>query len=146
MPTAANFFSTEHKEAIVAAIRRAELMTSGEIRVHLETAHKLPAYDRAKQLFEQLKMHRTEQRNGVLFYLAINTRTFAILGDKGIHDKVGPDFWTHIKDDMAVHFREGRFTEGLVRGIDAAGKALQSFFPRKDNDQNELSDAISFTD
>ena len=146
MPDARHFFSPQHKEAIVAAIRRAEKMTSGEIRVHLETKHKLPAYDRARQLFEQLKMHQTQQRNGVLFYLAVESKTFAILGDKGIHEKVGPDFWVHIKDDMAAHFREGRFTEGLVTGIDAAGKALQTFFPYLGDDTNELTDDISFTD
>ena len=89
-------------------------------------------------------MNKTELRNGVLFYLAVKSRKFAILGDSGINAKVPEDFWDKIKEDMAAHFKKGEFTEGLVKGIEEAGKSLKAYFPYKSDDVNELSDDISF--
>jgi uncharacterized membrane protein len=100
--------------------------------------------DRAAYLFRQLDMHKTQLRNGVLFYLALNNRRFAIIGDKGINQKVPENFWDDIKLKMIDHFRDGRFAEGLVYGITVAGEQLKKHFPYYKNDVNELSDDISF--
>jgi uncharacterized membrane protein len=100
--------------------------------------------DQAAFIFKQLKMHETEQRNGVLFYLAIHNRQFAILGDAGLNARVPEGFWDQIKEVMAGHFREQRFTEGLCQGIRMAGEKLIEYFPYLQNDTNELSDEISF--
>jgi uncharacterized membrane protein len=97
------FLNNEQKALVENAIREAELNTSGEIRVHVESEIKGDVLDRAAYLFEYLKMHKTAQRNGVLFYLAINTRKFAILGDAGINAKVPADFWDQIKTSLKVY-------------------------------------------
>ena len=138
------FFKKEEKDAIKEAIAEAELNTSGEIRVHVEGKCKSDLLDRAAYIFEKLAMHKTEKRNGVLFYLAINDKKFAILGDAGIN-KVTPDnFWDNIKDKMSGLFIEGKFTDGLAEGIKMAGEQLKSHFPYQQDDVNELPDDISF--
>ena len=144
--TARNFFSTEEKDNIKQAILDAELNTSGEIRVHIENKHKGDVLERAALVFKQLNMHKTEMHNGVLFYLAIQTRTFAIIGDSGIDAVVSEDFWESTKSRMINHFKDGRFTEGLVDGIEEAGTQLKTHFPYQAEDVNELSDEISFGD
>ncbi|MCB8999770.1 MAG: TPM domain-containing protein, partial [Bacteroidales bacterium] len=98
----------------------------------------------AAYLFEYLKMHKTAERNGVLFYLAVKSRKFAILGDAGINAKVPSNFWDQIKESMAAAFAEGKFSEGLSEGILSAGEQLARHFPHQKNDVNELSDDISF--
>ena len=144
MPDSHSFFSKEQKEAIMGAIREAEKNTSGEIRVHIENECEEEVLDRAAFLFHRLKMDQTAQRNGVLFYLAIRSKKFAILGDRGINQCVPENFWNQIKDDMAAHFVQGQFTEGLTKGIITAGKSLKEYFPYQSDDINELSDEISF--
>jgi uncharacterized membrane protein len=143
-PTAINFFSASEKEKIKEAIQQAELNTSGEIRVHIENKCKEDVLDRASFLFQELEMDKTELRNGVLFYLAVKSHHFAILGDKGINAVVPEDFWESIKEMMANHFREGEFVEGLTKGIAEAGQRLKAHFPYSSDDVNELPDDISF--
>jgi len=143
-PSAKDFFSPEEQEDIKQAIMNAELDTSGEIRVHIENSHAGDVMDRAAFLFRELNMHQTEQRNGVLIYLAIKKRRFAIIGDIGIHQHVGERFWDDIKASMLNHFRDGRFAEGLVYAVTAVGARLKKHFPYRKNDVNELPDDISF--
>ena len=111
------FLAAEEQGKVLAAIAQAEDRTSGEIRLHIEG--KCPTdevLDHAKELFSRLEMEKTEQRNGVLIYLATASRRFAILGDEGI-DRVVPDnFWMDVKDVMASRFQEGEFGDGLVQG------------------------------
>lgn len=144
MTSAKAFFSTQQQDDIKQAIMDAELDTSGEIRVHIENECNGEVLDRAAQLFKKIGMHKTELGNGVLFYLAVKNRKFAIIGDKGIHSRVRDDFWEQIKTDMLQYFREDRFTEGLCLGIRKAGEQLKQHFPYKRNDVNELTDEISF--
>ncbi|TVQ10229.1 MAG: TPM domain-containing protein [Bacteroidetes bacterium] len=141
---AIDFFTPEQKEAIKLAVQDAELETSGEIRVHVENTCDGDVLDRAATVFDKLGMTKTEQRNGVLFYLAVKSHKFAILGDMGINAKVPEDFWESIKAKMVEHFREEHFTEGLVEGITLAGKELKAWFPYQTDDVNELPDDISF--
>lgn len=142
---AKDFFADSEKQAIVAAIREAEKNTSGEIQVHIERRCKESiVLERATKVFSKLNMHLTRERNGVLFYLAIDDRKFAILGDSGINNKVSDNFWNDIKDQMEKHFRSGKFTDGLCEGIKSAGLQLKQHFPYKKDDVNELPDEISF--
>jgi len=138
------YFSDKDKLQIKNAIRAAELNTSGEIRVHIEKHCREDVLDRAAYIFKKLEMHKTELRNGVLFYLAVDDRKFAILGDAGINQKVPEDFWEEIKEKMAEKFKEGLFAEGLSQGIRMAGEQLKAHFPYQEDDVNELSDEISF--
>jgi uncharacterized membrane protein len=139
-----NFFSKEEKKQITDAIAQAELNTSGEIRLHVEGRCKPDVLDRAAYVFEKLEMHKTAQRNGVLFYLAVYDRKFAILGDGGINKLVHEDFWDDIKMTMLGYFKEGKFADGLSKGILMAGEQLKANFPYQSDDVNELSDEISF--
>lgn len=142
---AKDLFSAEERQNIVNAIKEAELATSGEIQVHLENHCKGDVLNRAAEVFAILKMHKTEQRNGVLFYIAVLDHKFAILGDKGINQVVSEGFWDDIKEHMLVKFKDGKFTEGLCEGIRMAGEQLQKHFPYENKgDVNELSDEISF--
>jgi uncharacterized membrane protein len=144
MPNANNFFTKEQKERIEKAIHEAESNTSGEIRVHIEQHCKEDVLDHAAFIFETLEMHKTKLRNGVLFYLAIDDHKFAILGDAGINALVPENFWDEIKEKVLGHFKEGRFTEGLIEGILQAGQELKKDFPVVDAKDNELSNEISF--
>lgn len=141
---AKEFFTTEQISELKKVIKQAELNTSGEIRIHIENSSKIDVLDRAAKVFENLKMHKTELRNGVLFYLAVTDRTFAIIGDVGINKEVPENFWDKIKDSMLENFKEGNFTKGLSIGITMAGEQLKTHFPYQTNDINELSDEISF--
>jgi uncharacterized membrane protein len=138
------FFTKEQKKQITDAIKDAELNTSGEIRLHVEKRCKVDALDRAAYIFDKLKMHKTEKRNGVLFYLAVDDRKFAILGDAGINAVTPENFWDEIKDTVLGYFKEGKYADGLAKGIRMAGEALKEHFPYQTDDVNELSDDISF--
>jgi len=139
-------FTKEQQQRIVKAIEQAELNTSGEIRVHIEKSCKIDVLDRAADVFALLKMHKTQLRNGVLFYFAISDRKFAILGDAGIKSKVPNNFWDSIKEEMLVLFKQSDITSGLEKGILLAGEKLKEHFPLQKNDVNELSNEISFGD
>jgi uncharacterized membrane protein len=141
---ASTFFTTEQQAQILAAIREAENETSGEIRVHIETTCREDVLDRAAWIFKKLNMHKTADRNGVLFYLAIGDRKFAVIGDAAINSKVPAGFWDEVKDLLQNKFREGKFTEGLSEGVILAGSHLKKHFPYKKDDVNELPDEISF--
>ena len=141
---AANFFSKEQRADIREAIMQAELDTSGEIRLHVVNRCRRDVLDCAAGWFEKLKMHRTEKRNGVLFYLAVKDRKFAILGDAGINAVTPDNFWDSIREQMLEYFSEEQFTEGLVKGIRLAGERLKEHFPYQSDDINELPNEISF--
>lgn len=98
----------------------------------------------AAQMFYKLKMDKTELRNGILFYLAVSDQKFAIIGDKGIHEKVPENFWDNIKNHMLDHFKLKQFTEGITLGIGMAGGKLKAYFPLQTNDSNELDNEVSF--
>ena len=138
------FFGKENERLIKVAIEGAENQTSGEIRVHLESTCKNDVLDRAAWLFKKLKMHETKERNGILIYLSINDRKFAIIGDLGINKVVPEGFWNQIKEKMIDHFSRGEFVPGIISGIEKTGEKLKKFFPRQSDDVNELSDEISY--
>lgn len=142
--SASEFFSDNEIKSIREAIKEAENTTSGEIRVHLDKHCKEDVLDHAAFLFEKLEMHKTALRNGVLFYLAYEDHKFAILGDAGINKVVPDHFWDDIKDEMATSFKQGKFAEGLSKGIVQAGEQLKKHFPVKKSNENQLSDEISY--
>lgn len=137
-------FLTKAEEAeVVEAIRLAEKNTSGEIRVHLEKETSIAPIERAVEVFHELGMDTTQLRNGVIIYVAVKSKQFAIYGDQGINDKVDDNFWDCTKDIMVNHFKTGNNVQALVEGIHNAGEQLKKYFPFDDNDTNELSNEIS---
>jgi uncharacterized membrane protein len=141
---ASDRFTENDRQRILDAIKEAEKNTSGEIRLFIEEDCGENVLDRAAFIFLELGMDKTKERNGVLFYLATESRQFAILGDKGINSKVEKDFWHDIKHEMQNYFTEGNFEKGLSNGIKMSGEALKKHFPHTKHDKNELSDDIVF--
>jgi len=138
-----DFLTTAEEQEIVAAIGVAEKNTSGEIRVHIEKETSIAAIDRAMEVFRNLNMENTQERNGVIIYVAVKSHQFAIYGDQGINEKVAKDFWDCTKDLMANHFKNGNFKQGLIDGILNAGEQLKTHFPFQKDDKDELSNEIS---
>lgn len=138
-----DFLTPKEEQAIVKAIRQAEDLTSGEIRVHLEAHTDLQPLERAKEVFVQLNMQKTVARNGVLFYIGVVDHSFVVLGDEGINRVVGADFWESTKDLVITHFKQKQYQEGLVAGILNAGEQLKKHFPISKNDIDELPNEIS---
>ena len=138
-----DFLSAKEEQDIVDAIRNAEKDTSGEIRVHIEKTSKIDPYKRAIEVFYLLKMDNTKLQNGVLIYVAVADKSFAIYGDKGINNVVADNFWNTTRDIIQQHFKLGNFKQGLVEGIKEAGTQLKTFFPWQQDDTNELTNEIS---
>jgi uncharacterized membrane protein len=142
--------SEEERRRVVEAIGAAEDRSRGEIRVHVE--RRCPGGDpvaRAGAVFARLGMAGTELRSGVLVYVAADDRVFAIVGDRGIDEKVGAEFWREVAAAMERRFAEGEFAAGLVEAIGRAGDALAAHFPRDPAgrpDVDELPDDVSFGD
>lgn len=131
------------KDLIQDAIAQAELQTSGEIRVHIDKACDGDPVKRAIEVFEELKMHETELRNGVLIFIAFSNQKLAIIGDKGINELVPSNFWDSTRDVMIQLFKKGHFTEGICAAVKEAGEQLATYFPLEEGDVNELSNTIS---
>ena len=137
------FLSKDERERVMEAIRRAESCTSGEIRVHVERKCGVDPLERAAQVFQSLGMQNTKSRNGVLIYMALSERRFAIYGDQGIDDIVQRPFWNEIRDQMQERFRQGLFCQGLCEAVARVGSVLERSFPATACDVNELPDEPS---
>ncbi|MBQ7772353.1 MAG: TPM domain-containing protein [Bacteroidales bacterium] len=138
------FLTAHQQETVVDAVRLAEKGTSGEIRIHIDCTCIGDPITRAKEVFDKLGMHKTQLRNGVLIYLAYESKVFAIIGDKGIDELVTRDFWQDVAAVMKEEFMNGRFTEGLSKAALMVGEKLRDFFPYQEDDMNEQPDDISF--
>ncbi len=132
------------EERIVEAIRAAEQETSGEIRVSVAPFFWGNVEKAAWRAFDRLGMRNTAERNGVLIFLVPSRRRFAVLGDTGIHEKVGQEFWEAVAEAMSGKFRKGDFTTGLVLGIEEIGRRLKEHFPHRPDDVDELPDEVDF--
>ena len=143
MPNVEQLLTQEEEQQIIDAIIIAEKLTSGEIRVHLENHTEKDTLERASEVFSYLKMDETKEHNGVLFYLGVQDKQFAIIGDTGINKKVTTDFWNSTKDIVLTEFKKGNFANGLIKGIKEAGEQLQHYFPINGKDTNELDNSIS---
>ena len=140
------FFTLEEKQDIVDAVQLAEKKTSGEIRVFVESRCSfMDALDRAVEIFQQLKMYETTERNAVLVYVAMKDRQLAVFGDEGIHQKVGDEYWNKEVQKMISNFNRDDYAEGVSGCVKAIGEALYTYFPYNNAaDKNELPDDIVF--
>lgn len=141
-----DFFSSEERQQVVDAIQQAEQRTSGEVRVFVESRCRyVDALDRAVEIFHNLKMEQTQDRNAVLLYVAIKDRQLAVYGDEGIHQKLGDVYWNQQVAKMIKEFNRENYAEGISKAVLNIGEALQTNFPyNKDTDKNELPDDIVF--
>jgi uncharacterized membrane protein len=138
-----DFLTKAEEQEIVQAIMEAENNTSGEIRVHLEENNEKQPLERAQEVFFQLNMQNTKARNGVLLYVCLIKKQFAIIGDEGINAVVEENFWDSTKNIILNNFKEAKYKEGLVKGIQNAGEQLKKYFPYEKDDSNELPNEIS---
>ena len=139
------FFTPQEKQLIVEAVRNAEQLTSGEIRVYVESRCRyVDAMDKAREIFDQLKMDQTKDRNAVLVYIAIKDRQLAVLGDEGIHQKVHDEFWKSITDCAICYFKQNDLITGIEKSVELCGEKLKLHFPLQSDDKNELSNDISY--
>jgi uncharacterized membrane protein len=130
-------------ERVEKAIEEAERRTSGEVRVSVSTYFWGDVRAAAERVFERLGMTRTRERNGILFFVVPSRRRFVVLGDAGIHAKVGPELWETVAAAVGERFRKGAFTDGLVHGIETVGRELAVHFPYDPAaDRNELPDDV----
>lgn len=137
------FLAQLDQKRIIEAISTAEAMTSGEIRVHVQPKAHGEIRAVAERTFERLGMTKTALRNGVLLFIASEQHAFAILGDRGIDEKVPAGFWDEIAEKLTLRFKAGEFTEGIVDAIHKAGEELQHYFPRAHDDVNELTNDLN---
>ena len=138
-----DFLAAIDREQIVDAIGTAERMTSGEIRVHIQPKARGVLRDVAERTFERLGMTKTQERNGVLLFIASEDQQFVILGDAGINERVPVNFWDEIAAQLRVRFQRGEFTTGIVDAIHSAGRELKTYFPRAKDDVDELSNELN---
>ena len=139
-------FSEGDLDAIAQAVRRAEATTTAEVRVHLErqVPSRRETLGRAQEIFRRLGMHRTRERNGVLVYLAVDDRKLAIVGDAGIHARVGPGYWEGVRDLMVGHLRAAAPRDAVVRAVEELGRVLVQYFPRGPGENpDELANEVS---
>ncbi|MGZ8940702.1 MAG: TPM domain-containing protein [Limisphaerales bacterium] len=130
-------------QQIAEAITAAEKLTSGEIRVFVsEQSVDEPVLEAEKQ-FARLGMTKTAQRNGVLIYFAPKSQKYAVVGDKGVHQKCGQKFWEHITEEMTPLLKAGKFTEAVVLAVKDIGAALAKEFPPVPGDRNELPNRVA---
>ena len=142
--TAKFFFTAVEQQQIVEAIREAERNTSGEIRVHIDNFCFGSVVKQAHKLFQKMGMIETAERNGILIYIAVLSHKIAIVGDEGIHQKLGKEYWDSIVKEIVDAFSHHKNADGLVKGIINCGHQLKIHFPNLANDKNELNDSISF--
>lgn len=139
-----DFLTKEDQKRIINAIEEAELNTSGEIRVHIESKCEGDPVERAIEIFNKLKMYETEQRNAVLLYFAFNSHKIAIIGDQGINNITPTGFWALIYAELIKGFQEKIYCKSICEAVLAVGKSLKEYFPYKTDDVNEQSNEISF--
>ncbi|MBX3165634.1 MAG: TPM domain-containing protein [Bacteroidetes bacterium] len=144
MPFARNFFDEHEQQLLVNAIQTAEEHTSGEIRIHIENFCLGNEVKAAQKVFTKLKMHQTQERNGVLIYIATLSKKIAIVGDEGIHQKLGNAYWQNAITKLINQFHNHHKAEGLAECVIECGHLLGKFFPRSADDKNELSNEISY--
>ena len=135
--------SRPQKSQIAEAILAAEKNTSGEIRVHLARGCRGEVMSEAKKVFVRLKMERTKRRNAVLIYTALDSRVFAIVGDSGIHERVGDDYWKKTRDLLTEYFSKGMITEGLIAAVASVGEKLKAHFPSSGPNADELPNTVT---
>ena len=143
MLTAEEFLTREERAQVARGIGEAEQRTSGEIRVHLEDHIEEDVLDHAVYIFEALGMQHTRERNGVLIYVSVSDRLVAVIGDKGINDRVPEGYWDRAVGVMKLHFAAGRHAEGLCEAVHMVASQLSTYFPVRGDDRDELSNEVS---
>ena len=135
--TLARRFPSETLDAIERAVAASEARHRGQIRFAIEGAldvqalrrHETPR-DRAHEVFAELRVWDTRERNGVLIYILIAERDVEIVADRGFDGRVTADEWQAVCAAIENAYSEGRWRDGALLGIDAITQLLVREFPR----------------
>ncbi len=136
------FLAKLDSHRIVAAITLAEAKTSGEIRVAVSLHPIKDARQEAERRFNSMGMAKTRHRNGILLFFAPKSHKYSVIGDSGIHEKCGDEFWRQLVARMSEHLRLEQFTEAVIHGVEEAGQLLAAHFPPEPGDSDELPNDI----
>ncbi len=126
------------------AIAEAERKSTAEVRVSVSRFFWGDVRHHAERAFRRLGMTNTEHRNGVLIFLVPSRRTMVVLGDEGIHEKVGQAFWDEVVKKASARFHAGHYTEGLLEAIESVAAPLAEHFPSEGGGVNELPNQVDF--
>lgn len=135
-------------DAITTAVRGCESRHAGEIRFAVE-AHLAPAAvwndvtprQRAIEVFSQLRVWDTAHNNGVLIYVLLADRAVEIVADRAVvSGLVAQAEWDAVCAPIQQHFREGRFAEGAVAGVNGVADVLARYPPGEPDVGNEMPD------
>ncbi len=138
-------FSQSEIQTIQQRVKVSEANTSGEIRIYIEMhCTWMEPVRRAAEIFHDLKMFHTVNRNAVLIYLAYADHDFAMYADKGIYENADPGFWELEAKKLAQNFHQKAYMDGLIGAVDAVGKLLTQHYPLHGENKNELPDEIIF--
>ncbi len=140
------FFSNQETQKIIQAIKSAETLTSGEIKVHIQKKlkHDTPLQE-AKQVFYKLGMQNTKDQNAVLLLVSTEDHRLAVYADQGIYKRLDQSFWNSVVEKITTDFKALHYTQGLIKGIEMVGQALKDNFPYNPlDDVNEINDEISY--
>jgi putative membrane protein len=99
-------------------------------------------HEAAFMQFYSSGLYRTRESNGVEIYLSIFERRVVVIGDKGIHEKMGNPHWDNVRDLIIQGIKTGQACRGICDAIESCGKALAQYFPPRPDDINELSDRV----
>jgi uncharacterized membrane protein len=138
------FLSDDDLDRIASKIAGAEKMTSAEIRLVITEECRTDIKREALRIFKKNRLHKTARRNTMLILVAASKRQFLLYGDRGIHERVGQDFWDEARDAMLNHFKNEKFGDGLCAGIHLIGEKLADIFPYGLYDDNEISNGVAF--
>lgn len=137
-------FSSQEESSIISTIEAAESLSRAELRVHYTRKDQVEdIFQLALQQFQKLEMHKTEERNGVLIFLAPKAKQLAIVGDEGIHQHVGQEFWEHTHAACIQEIQRNGLAKGIILGLELIGKEMAKYFPIGEHNPNELSNEIS---
>ena len=139
-----SFLNEKEINDLAVIISKAELLTSGEIRLHLEEKCQIDTEARALEVFYSLNMGNTKLKNAVLLYISYGDQKFAICGDKGIHENVSNRFWKSLRNSLRRSFEKKDFFNGISVTIMECGRQLRTYFPYQHDDINELENHVSF--
>ena len=134
----------EEQNRLLDKIARIEKRSSGEVRIHVTDRRVKDPLDAARRTFTSLGMASTRRRNGVLVFLSLPSRRFAIVGDEGIDRVTPPEYWDGLRDALARRLAAGQYCEGLLEILDRVEAVLAEHFPYEKGDVDELPDDISY--
>jgi len=137
-----HFLSALEHDRIHQTIRSAEEGTSGDIVVYIGKRPHPDALADATAKFRELGLGTSKDDNSLLIYIAPKSQTFAVVGGKALHEKVGQAWWNELSELLTRRFKQGHFSDGLIAAIDRAGHALKSHFPATATDRTGQNDIV----